>query len=104
MNLGSAILNTGDAKGALALFDTALVLAPMLPPARFNRARALDRLGRAPEAETELRLVLAVAPPERVGIVVDLLSRTLAAQGRYAEAEAVLSGHLASHEAAHQTR
>lgn len=104
VNLGNALLNAGDAEGAIARFQIALVLEPLLPRARFNLARALDRLGRPEEAEAELRLVLPVAPRDKAGIVVDLLAHSLTHQGRYQEAVALLSEHLASQPDAHSSR
>lgn len=104
VNLGNALLNAGDVEAAIEKFRTALILEPLLPQARFNLARALQRLGRSAEAEAELRPVLPLAPPDKQGIVIDLLAHSLSAQGRYQEAVALLSEHLANHPDAYSTR
>jgi type IV pilus assembly protein PilF len=54
---GLATLLAGDPRKALASFDRALVLAPTLTEARFNRAVALLRSGDAAKASSELETI-----------------------------------------------
>jgi len=61
-NLGMARLIAGDAKGALDAFDRALQLEPRHVPALYNRASALNSLGRLDECLKALDATLAVDP------------------------------------------
>lgn len=61
-NLGLARLVAGDAKGALAALDQALKIDPKHVPALYNRAAALNALGRLDDCLVALDATLAVAP------------------------------------------
>jgi tetratricopeptide (TPR) repeat protein len=56
--LGNVLLTQGQASAALAHYDRALELDGAYADARYNRALALDSLGRRDEARGELLLVL----------------------------------------------
>ena len=61
-NLGMARLLGGDARGALEAFDRALQLEPRHVPALYNRASALNALGRLDDCLKALDATLAVDP------------------------------------------
>ena len=50
LNLGALTMQTGDIEGAVAMYDEALKRDPYYVNAHFNRAVALERLGRTKEA------------------------------------------------------
>ena len=51
--LGQALLETGDADGAIRELQTGLALAPESPGLHFTLARAYQRAGRLDDAERE---------------------------------------------------
>jgi tetratricopeptide (TPR) repeat protein len=59
--LGMEHVSAGDDAGALRCFEELLRLDPSYPPAYHQAARALLRLGRAPEARTLLERGIAAA-------------------------------------------
>lgn len=61
-NLGLARLVKGDATGALAALDQALTIDPKHVPALYNRAAALNALGRLDDCLAALDATLALAP------------------------------------------
>jgi tetratricopeptide (TPR) repeat protein len=86
---GVTQLRTAHYEAALASFDQALAIAPEDPWSRFDRARALARLGRADEAVAELeRLVLEDLPTfgPRWAVDEDLAAARAAAAGRRLDA------------------
>jgi serine/threonine-protein kinase len=54
VSLGVLRAGTGEAEASLAAFDRALALDPASADARREKSLALEKLGRLPEAETEL--------------------------------------------------
>ena len=81
----------GDAKGAIAAFDRALIL----PEARFNRAVALLKLGEKEKAAAEFaRIAADEASPQRVSAGYHA-ALALDRLGRAAEAEKSLEAALA---------
>ncbi|HYN03544.1 MAG TPA: protein kinase [Vicinamibacteria bacterium] len=62
VSLGVLRVGTGDAEGALVAFDRALALDPASADARREKALALEKLGRLPEAEAELRQAVELRP------------------------------------------
>lgn len=61
--LGSVSTDTTAFRQAVAAADRSIALSPSLAAAHFNRAAALDRLGRRGEATASYRRALAVEPP-----------------------------------------
>lgn len=61
-NLGMAYLLSGKPKDALGCFDAALLVAPKDVTALYNRAAALNALGRLEDALAALDATLKVAP------------------------------------------
>jgi tetratricopeptide (TPR) repeat protein len=61
-NLGMAKLVAGDAKGAIEAFDKALKIDPKHVPALYDKAAALNALGRLDECLKALDATLAVDP------------------------------------------
>jgi len=59
---GAALNDRGDPRGALELLDAALRLAPDQAEARADRAVALFKLGRLPEARAEADRAVALRP------------------------------------------
>lgn len=68
VNYGVAKLVAGDAAGALVAFDRALALDPQHLPALYNRAGALDGLGKHAEALAALDKVLKLDPKHEAAI------------------------------------
>lgn len=66
---GVLLLAGGQPAEALAAFDEALSKEPELTPARFNRAVALEALGRKPQAVEAWKAYLAGAGDEEAGWV-----------------------------------
>ncbi len=62
LNLGSLLLDAGDAEGALPLLETAVSMAPTNAAARQRLGEAYWKLHRDAEAERELLEALAKAP------------------------------------------
>lgn len=60
--LAHNLLDAGDATGALRLYDKVLARDPYEPQAMFNRAVALERLGRAREMRTALLAYMELYP------------------------------------------
>jgi tetratricopeptide (TPR) repeat protein len=58
----------GDAAGALAAFDRALALDPKHRPSLYNRAGALDALGRHADAVAALDKLLKLDPKHQPSI------------------------------------
>jgi tetratricopeptide (TPR) repeat protein len=85
-NLGSLLIQSGDAPGALKAFDRALELKPDYADAWCNRGVALQRLGRKTEALTAFDEAIRLAG----GNVMAHLNRgnVLASFGAFAEAAA----------------
>ena len=61
-NLGALIALRGDPKAALDLFDRLLATEPYYASAHFNRANALQALGRSQKAIEAFRAVIALEP------------------------------------------
>ena len=59
---GTVLLEARQPEAALVQFDSAAVMEPYFANVRFNRALALDRLGRGVEAALAYRAFLDVAP------------------------------------------
>ena len=82
--LGMALMQLGDAKGALASFDSAVACEPGLGDAYGNRGDALVSLGRLPDAVASYDRAIALAP----GAVENWINRgaVLVDLERYADA------------------
>ena len=65
----TAYRETGDYKGALEDYDTALTLQPDFEPAYTDRAILLIRLNRVDEAEIDLRTALKLDPEDVTSMV-----------------------------------
>ena len=85
MSLGVLRVGTGDAEGALAAFDRAIALDPASADARREKSLALEKLGRLPEAEAELRKAVELRPGYWANH--NALGVYYWKQGRYDEAE-----------------
>lgn len=81
--LGYATMNAGDARGAVAAFETALGWRPRDPDANYGVAWCYARLGDLVRAETCLRVALAGKPSAGAH---QLLAEVCERQGRYDEA------------------
>lgn len=93
--LANATLEANDSSDdALTHLDAAIARCPALMQARVDRARALIRLGRHPEALPELELAVKESPKEPS--IHFLLAAVYRAQGKSADAqkEMVLYGQL----------
>jgi protein O-mannosyl-transferase len=88
MNYGLALLERGDAAGALRLFEHALPLAPDYPFLAINLGVVHGVLGHAREAEAQFQRALRLAP--RSGQAHSFYARFLVEQGRAPEAEPLL--------------
>lgn len=86
---GAALLREGEPERALTEFQAALDLNPDWPPARLGRAAALLLLGRWQEAEAEYAALASQDVPEAEEAAAGQ-AWTLCAQGRFAEAQALL--------------
>jgi choline-sulfatase len=64
-NLGADALSSGDLQGAVGHLSRALELDPRQYTVLYNRAMALDALGRRDEARRDMERFIADAPPER---------------------------------------
>jgi serine/threonine-protein kinase len=85
INLGTALYDFNDARGAAACFQRALEIDPEFAIAHGNLGNALSTQGRAVEAEREYRTALRLMPS--LTEVHTYLGNVLACQGRFAEAE-----------------
>lgn len=79
-NLGMAKLLAGDAKGALESFELALKVDPRHVPALYDKAAALNAMGRLPECLKALDATLAVDPKFQPAL--ESKKNTLAKLGR----------------------
>ena len=93
-NLASALLNDGDADGAVALLDKAVRARPGDPALRNNLANALRAAGDDARARDEYLAALAIAPDHFSAIV--NLAATELSLGLTGEAEARLRRVLAT--------
>jgi Flp pilus assembly protein TadD len=64
-NLGADALSTGDLRGAVGDLTRSLELEPRQYTVLYNRAMALDALGRRDEARRDMERFIAEAPPQR---------------------------------------
>jgi serine/threonine-protein kinase len=85
VSLGVLRVGTGEAEGALAAFDRAIALDPASADARREKSLALEKLGRLPEAEAELRKAVELRPGYWANH--NALGVYYWRHGRYAEAE-----------------
>jgi tetratricopeptide (TPR) repeat protein len=94
--LGSALAKQDRQEAAVAAYRSALAMQPDYAPAHYNLGQALEALGRLAEAEAAFRSALDHAPAglaaERMVDILGSLGRVLTAQGRAAEARALLAG------------
>jgi tetratricopeptide (TPR) repeat protein len=86
LNLGHALENAGDLRGAIAHYRRSLALRPGYARANMNLGSALARLGELDAAERHLRAALEVAWPSATAHFD--LGNVLKKQRREAEAEA----------------
>lgn len=61
---GEMLIQSGDAAGALALYDEALAEDDSHPDLRYGRSLAYEQLGQIDKAEEDLRRILADAPED----------------------------------------
>jgi tetratricopeptide (TPR) repeat protein len=62
LNLGRALLESGDLTGAASALNTAIALAPKRPEAHFNLGLAYERRGMLAAARDELQISLRLDP------------------------------------------
>ncbi len=91
-NQGQEAHEKGELKAALELYEKAINLIPEFPEAEYQRANALLGLGRQSEAERSFRR--AVELREDWTLALAGLGSVLVAQGKYKEAEPILSKAL----------
>jgi len=66
-NLGAALFDLGDKKGARLALDRAVARAPKVAEAWINRATVAESEGKLPDAQTDLRRALALDEKSAVG-------------------------------------
>lgn len=86
--VGSVYLTCGEPARAVEVFDSVLAMHPTASTTRYQRARALDRLGRHTEAIRELETLDDAEPSDAVG---SALAMSYANAGRVAQARARLA-------------
>ena len=77
-NLGADALSSGDLQGAVGPLTKALELDPRQYTVLYNRAMALDTLGRREEAKSDMERFIAEAPPQRFAADIARLRTLLA--------------------------
>ena len=77
-NLGADALSSGDLQGAVGPLTKALELDPRQYTVLYNRAMALDALGRREEAKRDMERFIAEAPPQRFAADIARLRTLLA--------------------------
>jgi tetratricopeptide (TPR) repeat protein len=82
---GTVLLQAGRHEEALAQLDTAIALEPYFAAAHFNRAVALDRLGRPAAAAAEYREFLRRAPRRLADYTAEARRRLTALDGAGAD-------------------
>jgi serine/threonine-protein kinase len=85
VSLGVLLAGTGEAEAGLAQLDRALALDPASGDARREKALALEKLGRLPEAERELVKAVELRPADWANH--NALGVHYWRRGRYSEAE-----------------
>jgi predicted O-linked N-acetylglucosamine transferase (SPINDLY family) len=85
-NLGTALLASGDAKGAMECHRKALALNPQFPEAHHSLAEALRTIGQNQDAETHYRHAIRMKPS--LVFAYNGLGLALVARGKLAEGEA----------------
>ena len=88
-NRGQDAHEKGELKEALELYDQALKIIPEFPEAELQRANALHSLGRTADSEAAFRRAVEIRPDWTMALAG--LGAVLVEQGKYKEAEPVLS-------------
>lgn len=99
--LGDLLLYAGYPQNAVACFDEAVRLKPDLPGVRLNAARAMLAAGKADEAETRARALIADAPDWEAW---DVLANILRSQDKFEDALAAADQALALRPQARRAR
>ncbi len=89
-HLGRLRSRDGDASGAVAAYDRAILQSPDYVAARWRRGLVLLDAGHLPEAEAAFRVAVNLAPGDSAGVTG--LARVQLAQGNAQDAAATLRG------------